>query len=232
MYNINTREFFKGVSMVNIENVSFSYTKGKPVIENLSINVDDGAYLSVIGENGSGKSTLIKLMLGFYKPTGGKIKIKTKKIGYVSQRIGNLNNKFPITIYELLYCHLKAIKCKDKKQIFNVLKMVGMEGFKNQLIGNLSGGQIQRIFIAKALLGSPQLLIFDEIFTGVDEKAQKEIMDILADINKNGITIISVDHNLISVYKNSSHILKLKNGKGIIYNREDFKDMEANYATV
>ncbi|MDV3429392.1 MAG: metal ABC transporter ATP-binding protein [Bacillota bacterium] len=216
--------------MVNIENISFSYTSGKPVIENLSINVDDGAYLSVIGENGSGKSTLIKLMLGFYKPTGGKIEIKTKKIGYVSQRIGNLNNKFPITIYELLYCHLKAIKCKDRTQIFKVLKMVGMDGFKNQLIGNLSGGQIQRIFIAKALLGNPELLIFDEIFTGVDEKAQKEILDILSNINKDGITIISVDHNLVSVYKNSSHILKLTNGRGIIYNREDFK--EAYYATV
>ncbi|MFA6940288.1 MAG: ATP-binding cassette domain-containing protein, partial [Clostridiaceae bacterium] len=97
---------------------------------------------------------------------------------------------------------------------------------------NLSGGQIQRIFIAKALLGNPELLIFDEIFTGVDEKAQKEILDILANINKDGITIISVDHNLISAYKNSSHILKLANGRGIIYTREDFKNKEANYATV
>lgn len=218
--------------MVNLDNVSFSYSKGKPVINNLSINIDNGAYLSVIGENGSGKSTLIKLILGFYKPSEGKILIETKKIGYVSQKVGSFNNKFPITVYELLYCHLKAIKCKDKNQIINVLNMVGMINFKNQLIGNLSGGQIQRVFIAKALLGNPKLLIFDEIFTGVDEKTQKEILDILTSINKSGITIISVDHNLNIVYKISSHILKLTNGRGIIYGRDAFRNKEAHYATV
>lgn len=218
--------------MVNIENLCFSYTKGKPVIDNITINIGKGTYLSVIGENGSGKSTLIKLILGINKPTEGVININTKKIGYVSQRIGNLNNKFPISVYELLYCHLKAIKCKDKNQINNVLKMVGMDSFKNQLIGNLSGGQIQRILIAKALLGNPELLIFDEIFTGVDEKTQAEILNILADLNKDGITIISVDHNLNSVLKNSSHILRLKNGKGVLYSKEDFNNKEANHAAI
>jgi zinc transport system ATP-binding protein len=218
--------------MVNIENVSFSYNKGNQVIKNLSININNGVYLSIIGENGSGKSTLIKLILGFYKPSEGKIQIGTKRIGYVSQKIGNFNNKFPITVYELLYCHLKAIKCKDKNQINKVLNMVGMENFNNKLIGNLSGGQIQRVFIAKALLGDPKLLIFDEIFTGVDEKTQKEILNILTDINKNGITIISVDHNLNTAYKNSSHILKLINGRGILYGRDAFKNRGVHYATV
>jgi len=218
--------------MVNLQNVCFGYTNGKPVIDNLSINIEDGAYLSVIGENGSGKSTLIKLILGFYKPSAGKISIETDRIGYVSQRIGNFNNKFPITIYELLYCHLRAIKCSDKNQILLALNMVGMESYRNKLIGNLSGGQIQRIFIAKALLGNPQLLIFDEIFTGVDEKTQIEINDILTKINKEGITILAVDHNLNNVYKNSSHILKLINGRGIIYNKETFMDKEASYASI
>lgn len=218
--------------MVNLQNVCFSYTNGKPVIDNLSINIDDGSYLSVIGENGSGKSTLIKLILGFYKPSQGRISLETNRIGYVSQRIGSFNNKFPITIYELLHCHLKAIKCSDKNQILKVLKMVGMDNFRNELIGNLSGGQIQRIFIAKALIGNPRLLIFDEIFAGVDEKTQNEINDILTNINKEGITIVSVDHNLNNVYKNSSHILKLIDGRGIIYNKEAFMDKEASYAAI
>jgi len=210
--------------MIEISNISFSYNNIKPyIIENLSFTIPSGSYVSVIGENGSAKTTLIKLMLGILKPVKGSIDSQSTSIGYVPQKLDSFNSQFPITVYEVLNTHRKILKLKDKNCIIDGLKSVGMLDYKDNLIGNLSGGQQQKVFIAKALLGDRDMLILDEPSTGVDNKSMREIYSIITHLNKNhGITVVSIEHNLEAAIKNSTHILSMKNGHGTLYTLDEF----------
>lgn len=202
--------------MVTIEHLSFSYTGTLPfVLEDINLEVQNGSYLSILGDNGSGKTTLIRLLLGFLKPTRGSMSIDTRLIGYVPQIKDFTNSNFPITVYEVLYSYLKLMKHKDKTEITEALRLTGMEGFKSSLIGNLSGGQLQKIMISRALMGYPELLILDEPSTGVDIDSQKEIYALLKALcREQKITILAVEHNLDAVIANSTQIFHLQNGHG------------------
>ena len=213
--------------MLTIENLNFSYT-GKPpyLIDSMSLHIDYGSYVSIIGENGSSKTTLIKLILGILSPLKGHIHLSTKKIGYVPQLMENFNSQFPITVLEMLKCHMRVLKIKDRKLIDSCLNYVGMKDFKNNLIGNLSGGQRQKIFIARAIMGPPELLIFDEPSTGIDMTSQKELYTIIKHLNTSlSITVISVEHNLEAALKNSTHICVMKNGTATIYTIKEYKKL-------
>ncbi|OPJ64605.1 metal ABC transporter ATP-binding protein [Clostridium oryzae] len=210
--------------MLTIKNLNFSYGDSSDyVLKNINLKIDKGVYLSILGENGSGKSTLLKLLLGFLNPSGGSIAIDTKNIGYVPQKFESYNSQFPITVYEMMNVHRKCTKIKDKSAIKNALDTVNMTGFANSLIGNLSGGQRQKIFIARALLGKPDLLVLDEPSTGIDNPSQREIYSLLKDLNrKEGMTIISVEHNFNAAMNNSSKIFYLNSGIGCLHDPQDF----------
>lgn len=212
--------------MIQIKDLSFSYTKNTPyIIKNINLNIDKGTYTSIIGENGSCKSTLVKLILKLLNPCKGSININTNKIGYVPQRIDNFNSQFPITINEILKCHMNILKIKNKNTIDENLDSIGMLNFKNHLIGNLSGGQQQKIFIARALMGEPELLVLDEPSTGVDIKSQNEIYSFIKSLNINKkITVISVEHNMEAALTNSSHIIKMKEGNALLYDALEYKN--------
>lgn len=202
----------------------FSYTGLPPYLLNgIDLEIKDGDYVSILGENGCGKSTLMKLILGFLKPTKGTIVTKAKRIGYVPQKNDFSNSGFPITVYEMLNAYRKLLKIKNKEVISDILQKVGMNSFSNSLMGTLSGGQSQKILIARALMGNPDLLILDEPSTGVDIGSQKEIYHFLTNINKkNGITIVSVEHNLDAAISNSTLIYHLSNGKGHLCTPEKY----------
>lgn len=212
--------------MIKINDMSFRYEKTSPVVlSHVNLNIPDGVYLSVIGENGSCKTTLIKLILGLLSPNSGSININTKNIGYVPQRVDSFNSQFPISVYEILKVHGKALKLDIKASIDYVLNKVNMTEFKDNLIGNLSGGQRQRVFIARALMGNPDLIILDEPSTGVDYKNQLEIYNLLSSLNKNEkTTIISIEHNLETALKYSTHILKIDEGIVSLKNVSEFKE--------
>lgn len=210
--------------MINIKNLSFSYTGTKPYnLENININFEKSHFISIVGENGSCKTTLLKLILGHLKPQIGIIEKNFTKIGYVPQRLENFNSHFSITVFEILKTHLKTVKIKDKLEIDRVLNAVGMSEYKHTLIGSLSGGQQQRVFIARALIGSPELLILDELSTGVDEKTQNEIYNLIYNLNKNNkITVISVEHNKQKAIQYSSDILELSCGSAKLYKTDEY----------
>ena len=202
--------------MINIEHLWFSYAGTSAyVLSDIHVEILEGEYISVIGENGCGKTTLMRLLLGFLKPTKGSITIDTKFIGYVPQRSDFTNTGFPITVYEVLASYHKLIKRKDKTIITDVLKLTGMEHYKNSLMGSLSGGQTQKILVARALMGTPGLLILDEPSTGIDADSQKEIYGLLKQLSQEqNITIVAVEHNLEAVFSNSTKIFHLQNGRG------------------
>ncbi|MDO4534468.1 MAG: metal ABC transporter ATP-binding protein [Clostridium perfringens] len=217
--------------MINIKHMSFSYNGTRPYdLKDINIKFPKSSFTSIIGENGSGKTTLLKLILGYLKPTEGEIDINLKSIGYVPQKIDNFNQQFSITVYEILKIHGNALKIKNiKDEILRVLDIVNIKELKNKLIGSLSGGQQQRVFIARALMGSPNTLILDEPSTGLDEKTQNEIYDLLKKLNiENNVTILCVEHNREKSLKYSSHILEIKNNMGIIYDNYN-EDKKNNY---
>jgi len=212
--------------MIKINNLSFSYNNIKPyMIDNLNLHIENGSYVSIIGENGSGKTTIVKLILDILKPIKGTISINSKNIGYVPQKIDGFNSQFPITVYEVLNVHRKTLKITDKKVIDESLKAVNMEKYKNSLIGGLSGGQQQKIFIARAIMGQYDLLILDEPSTALDEKSISDLYKLIKHLNKlHNITILSIEHNIKMALENSSHIYSMDNGNGVLYDIKEYKE--------
>jgi len=212
--------------MIKIENLCFSYHKSSTMLlDNINLTIPKGSYLSIVGDNGSCKTTLIKLMLGLLSPNSGSIQVATKKIAYVPQRLENFNSEFPISVFEVLKTHAKALHLNVNEAVEGSLKKVNLPSFKRSLIGNLSGGQQQRVFISRALMGNPELIILDEPSTGVDYKAQADIYAILKRINEEcGTNIICIEHNMGLASKYSSHILKIDKGRVCLQSCEEFKN--------
>ena len=202
--------------MIRAENLSFSYTGSRPfVLDDISFDIKGGEYVSVVGENGCGKSTLMRIILKFLKPTHGSVVSQAKRVGYVPQRNDFTNSGFPITVYEMLNSYRRLLKIRNKDVIPKNLSLVGLSDFSGALMGTLSGGQNQKALIARALMGSPDLLILDEPSTGVDIDSQKEIYGLIKKLNaENGITIVSVEHNLDAAISNSTLIYHLVGGRG------------------
>jgi zinc transport system ATP-binding protein len=202
--------------MITIQNLCFSYTPNTAyLLKDLNLVINKGDYISILGDNGSGKSTFVKLLLKLLTPTKGKIVDDFTKSAYVPQRFENLNIQFPITVYEILNIYRRALKIKDKSCIFKYLDLVKMRDFSDALIGTLSGGQCQKIFIARALMGNPDLLILDEPSNGIDLKSQNEIYSLIKNINRTQqVTVISVEHNLKAAIDNSTFVYHLCQGSG------------------
>lgn len=210
--------------MLSIQHLYFSY-QGQPpyVLNDLNLEVHSGDYISIVGDNGSGKSTLLRLILGFLTPVKGSITRGTKNIRYVSQKNDFSHAGFPITVHEILDSYRKLLKIKDKKEVDRVLRLTHMTEFKDRLISKLSGGQAQRVSIARALIGSPDLIILDEPSTGIDRKSQEGIYALLRSLNQeHHITIISVEHNLEMALANSTNIYHIANGQGHLCSPEQY----------
>ncbi|WP_024470691.1 metal ABC transporter ATP-binding protein, partial [Treponema pedis] len=205
------------------ESLGFKYPNTeKLVLKNINLAADSGEYISIVGENGCGKSTLIKLILKLINPSKGTVKIETNRIGYLPQKKENLND-FPITVFEVLDSYRRILKIKDKTCIHELLKTVNLIEYKNARAGELSGGQLQKLYIARAMIGNPELLILDEPSTGIDVNGQKEIYSFVKKLNTEyGLTVLSVDHNLDAAIFNSTKIFHIKNGEGHLCNPKQY----------
>jgi len=209
--------------MLQIKNLYFSYGDKPYVLKNLNLQVPEGKYISILGENGSGKSTLVKLILGLLTPTQGTIENEFKQIAYVSQRFESLNKQFPITVKEVLTCYQKTRHLPGKNLIDESLALVNMNEYENALIGTLSGGQFQKIFITRALMGNPDLLVLDEPSNGIDIKSQNEIYQLIKNLNRQRkITVICVEHNLKAAIRNSHLLYHMSNGVGHMCNPQNY----------
>lgn len=185
---------------LRVNNLSFSYSQ-KKIIDNLSFNIPSGAFLSIIGKNGSGKSTLIKCILKTLKIPNGMIYLddidvneisRFSNIGYVPQKV-DFNYEFPITVKEILIaCYNGKVYDQYFKSIISLLEL---NKLYNENINNLSGGQLQRIFIARALLTKPKLLILDEPTVGVDIENLVNLKRILTKLKQEQVTIVVITHD-------------------------------------
>ncbi|WP_300972376.1 metal ABC transporter ATP-binding protein, partial [Helicobacter rodentium] len=187
--------------IIECKNVKFYFTK-EQILYNVNWTICEGDFWAIIGPNGGGKSTLARLLVGLLKPTSGEIiKDKNLRIGYVPQNTF-LNRHFPITTLEVVMMGFLKPRLfggflpKNAREIaMEKLKWLRMESYADKKIGELSGGQRQRVLIARALCGNPNLLILDEPTASVDQKSQKEIYDLLRQINQEK-TIIMIGHDV------------------------------------
>ncbi len=204
--------------MITARDVYFSYTGSKPyALSGIELHIGRGEYVSVVGDNGSGKTTLMRLVLKLLRPTSGVVETDAEKIGYVPQRGDYSNRDFPLTVGEMLRSYSKIVGSDPRATVAKALELTGLKGFETVLTGELSGGESQKARIARALIGSPELLIFDEPSTGIDAQSASAIYALLRMLNRDsGITVVSVEHNLKAAVENSTHIYHLAGGHGHI----------------
>lgn len=220
-------------SIISIKNVSFSYSGGVNVLENLSFDIYKKDFIAIIGANGSGKSTLLKLILKELNPSDGEIFISSTNIknfkewdtiGYVPQiNAGNIPS-FPITALEIvtlnLYNKMGFFKFSRKSHIElakRALSQVNMLDFANTPMNKMSGGQQQRIMIAKSLINNPKILIFDEPTTGIDKESKDQLFKILTHLNRiHGITILLVTHELEIMKDNLTKVVEIRDKKVVV----------------
>ena len=204
--------------MISIENVSFSYDKHQ-VLEDVSLEVGSGEFVGVIGPNGGGKTTLLKLIAGFMEPSKGNCfifgnspKVSRKKIGYVPQVI-RYDKNFPISALEVVLTGclrssflIGGYSKREKMVSMSALEKVGMEGYAKVALGELSGGQAQRVLVARSLVSDPKLLLLDEPTSGVDKHSSQEIYTILSGL-LGDVSILMVTHNLQSILDHLSSVV-------------------------
>lgn len=185
---------------VTVNDLTYAYTQ-KPVISNISFSLASGDFLTIIGQNGSGKSTLIKCLLGILKVPNNTIFLddvdinhlkKFYNVGYVPQK-ADFNYEFPITVKELLSAAFLPIR--KNTHYNNIINQLDLNRFYHQNINNLSGGQLQRVFIARALINNPKLLVLDEPTVGIDAISLNVFIDILKNLKEQKITIILITHD-------------------------------------
>lgn len=209
-------------NIIEAEDVSFAYGH-ETVLEHITLDIHQGDYIGIIGPNGAGKTTLLKIMLGLIKPDSGRVKLFGEelknfkawhKIGYVSQKPENFDANFPATVEEVVamgrYAGLGIFKNANReggKLVQAALEQVDMQQHRDRLIGDLSGGELQRVFIARALVNRPEVLFLDEPTTGVDSAARDSFYRLLQKLNKEmGLTLVLVSHDIERLTKEVMHI--------------------------
>lgn len=193
--------------MVEIENVTIRYDN-LVVLDNVTFSVGKGEIIHILGPNGSGKTTLIKVLLGFVKPSEGKARLATKKIGYLPQII-KVNNNFPTTVKEVVYSGFEKQKLIISKEDTTLIK-VWLEKMEiGQLIdkqfSELSGGQRQRVLLVRAIISDPELLVLDEPTSALDPEFRKEFYKIIDELHGKGMTILNITHDLDTDYVSCNH---------------------------
>lgn len=213
--------------MIEIKNLTVTY-KDTPALDNINVTLSKSKIIGIVGPNGAGKSTLIKAVLNII-PSKGIIKIDDKlskdqlgSVAYVEQKI-NIDYNFPIKVRECVSLGIypkiglfKNLNKHDWQKVDEALKLVGLEEFSNRQISELSGGQFQRVLIARCLVQEAKYIFLDEPFIGIDSVSEEIIMNTLRKLRDNGHTILIVHHDLRKVHTYFDEVLLL-NKKLISY---------------
>ena len=189
--------------LIKIRDLSAGYD-GRLVLRNVNLNVYERDFLGIIGPNGGGKTTLIKCILGLLKPSGGEIICRPLTMGYLPQ-YSSIDRKFPITVEEVILSGLSSKKSltsrftsEHREKALSVIARMGLEGMEKRAIGALSGGQLQRALLGRAIISDPEVVILDEPSTYIDKRFEARLYELLAEINKD-CAIILVSHDIGTV---------------------------------
>lgn len=235
------------MAYIKCQNLSVGYA-GETLIENINFEVHEHDYLCIVGKNGVGKSTLMKTLLGLVDKKEGNVEfgknINRKEVGYLPQQTA-LQKDFPATVMEVVLSgNLSKIalrpfyRKKEKERALLEMKKLKIDSLASRSYRELSGGQQQRVLLARALCATEKILFLDEPTTGLDPQVTKEFYDMLKELNKKGMAIIMVSHDL-SVLEEATHVLYLRKNDYVYARKEEFmntygKEMKAdvNYRNI
>jgi len=200
--------------LISVRDVSFSYGY-ESVLKDVSLDIYATDYLAIIGPNGGGKTTLLKLILGLLKPDAGQITwpglSARHQIGYVPQ-FATFEREFPLSVRDVVLMgrlngHLwwQRVSARDQDLTTDILRQLGLDALSDKPVGQLSGGQLQRVMIARALVCNPDILFLDEPIASIDPGSRFKLSSMLTELNKN-IPIVVVTHDITSFASNVLHI--------------------------
>ena len=220
--------------MITLENVSKSYAKGQPALNDVSLHIDKGEFVFIVGNSGSGKSTLIKLLLKELEPTSGTIIVNDQNLGKMKRRkvpkyrrgVGVVFQDFRLlkdrNVYENVAFAQRVIERPNrviKKRVPEILTLVGLAEKYKSFPRELSGGEQQRVALARALVNRPNILLADEPTGNLDPKNSLEIMKLLEEINERGTTVLVVTHNREIVNSFRKRVITMR--KGVIVSDDE-----------
>lgn len=228
---------------LSTENLSFTYSDGTQALKNINIEIEKGEKVAIIGPNGAGKSTLFSHFNGLTEPTSGCVKIEDKPISFekdellkVRQKVGIVfqdpnDQLFAPTVKEDIAfgpMNLGLSYDEVEKRVEDALKMVGMENYEDKTPHHLSGGQQKRIAIAGIIAMKPELMILDEPTAGLDPDGVEKVLNIMNQLNEEGMTLIISSHDIDMISKYADKIFVLYNGEIIESGNKNkiFSDME------
>ena len=206
------------MALLEIKDLSLGYD-GKAIIEHLNLTVNAGDYLCIVGENGSGKTTFMKTLLRLQKPLAGTIEygdgLQPDEIGYLPQQT-DVQRDFPASVREIVISGCQArlgrrpFYSKAEKQFAaDAMKRMGIAEFADRCYRELSGGQQQRVLLARGLCAARKVLLLDEPVSGLDPKVTAEMYKLIEELNKDGITIMMVSHDISAALHYATHILHI-----------------------
>lgn len=206
------------MNIINIQNYNCSYNNNN-ILKDFNLSIKKGEFLCIVGENGSGKTSLMKCILNVNENSNSNGKIdKPRIIGYLPQTT-EIQSNFPASVQEVVLSgtiinNPKKIfyTKKDKEKAENIIKKLNIENLKNKCFRELSGGQKQRVLLARALCSNSEVIILDEPVNGLDPTIVKQIYDLLLNLNKEGLTIIMVTHDIIRTKDYCSRVVEISNG--------------------
>lgn len=213
------------MSLIEFKDVSLGYNDNV-IVNNLTFNVENGDYLYIVGKNGVGKSTLIKTLLGFVDVISGQIKFSKefnkKQIGYLPQQ-AEIKKDFPATVKEIVQAgcinqskYGPLYNKKSLNKVEGIMEKLGITDLSSKSFNTLSGGQRQKVLLARALCATGKILLLDEPITGLDPKASEQMYELIEKINREGKTIIMISHDMSNINQYASKILHLDSEKSYI----------------
>lgn len=219
------------MNMIEVRDLTLGYDH-HVVLKNLNFDIEEGDFVCIVGHNGSGKSTLVKGLLGLLKPMKGTIEfydLKQNFIGYMPQET-RVDQHFPASVYEIVLSgtlNRLGRKCfytsKEKELADYNLELLGITSLKNKSFSDLSGGQRQKVLLARSLCSTSKLLILDEPSNNLDSDSKKELYQIIIDLNqKEGITILMITHDLDHHNLIGNKILSLQEDEFFFGSTEEF----------
>ncbi len=216
------------MALLTVQDVSLGYDSNV-ILSDISFEVNIGDYLCIVGENGSGKSTLMKTVLGLQRPIKGRIitgdGLKNNEIGYLPQQT-IVQKDFPASVREIVLsgcqgrCGLRPFYNNEEKKLAEEnMERMGITDLAKRCYRDLSGGQQQRVLLARALCATRKILLLDEPVSGLDPKVTTEMYNLILGLNREGITIIMISHDISAALRYATHILHI--GKDIFYGTRD-----------
>lgn len=216
------------MALLTIQDLALGYDS-HAILEHLNFSVHSGDYLCIVGENGSGKSTLMKTLLHLQEPVGGQIlfgdDLKSNEIGYLPQQT-IVQRDFPASVREIVlsgcqgHCGLRPFYSREEKALAEEnMERMDITSLANRCYRELSGGQQQRVLLARALCATRKILLLDEPVSGLDPKVTAGMYDLISKLNREGLTIIEITHDISAAIRYASHILHI--GAKVFYGTRD-----------